>query len=36
MLYAVCEEDTGVCLVRRREVRVHVEVDLGAVALADG
>lgn len=36
MLYAVCEDDTGVCLVRRREVRVHVEVDLGAVALADG
>lgn len=36
MLYAVCEDDTGVCLVRRREVRVPVEVDPSAVALVDG
>jgi hypothetical protein len=33
MLYAICENDTGVCLVRRREARIPVEVDPAAVAL---
>lgn len=35
MLYGVCEDETGVCLVRRREVRIRVEVDPDTVVLAD-
>jgi len=35
MTYGVCEDDTGVCLMRKRHVRIPVEVDAGAVALAD-
>lgn len=35
LLYAVCEDDTGVCLVRRRTVPIAVVVDPAAVVLAD-
>ena len=35
LLYAVCEDETGTCLVRRREVSIQIDVDASIIGLAD-
>lgn len=35
MLYHICEDETGVCMIRRRNITVSIPVESGAVGLGD-